>query len=164
MNKHIKEKSNNKKIATQSIIDIPQTTSQIGKHSLYDGELRFEKSVSVLGRVKGKIIGGELLIVYPHAVIEGDILVDYMLVMGTVIGNINARRGVLLYENSIVRGSVVSTVIRMQSGVDFEGDCNIIESEETDIFSFSREEFRTTLFDNLVHELDEASSPKPLKE
>ena len=42
----------------------------------------------------------------------------------------------------------------MQSGVDFDGKCNLSIEDEVDIFSLTRENHYSTLFDKLVHELD----------
>lgn len=144
----------------QRIIELPQTSSRIGAKSKYDGVLKFEKSMGILGEVNGEIIGGELLVVYSNAKVLGNILVDYLLVIGRIEGNIHARRGVYFYEGAVVRGSVLSAIIRMQTGVDFEGECNLIEKEDVDIFSLSREVFRSSMFDKLVHELDERSTKK----
>lgn len=139
----------------QAIIEVPQTASRIGKNTMYEGVLKFKTSMSVIGKVKGSIVGGELLIIHPNAIVEGDIIADYLLIIGSVSGNINARKGVYFFENSVVRGTVTSAVIRMQTGVDFDGKCNLNIEEDVDIFSLSRQSFHISMFDKLLHELDE---------
>lgn len=137
-----------------TIIEIPHTSSRIGKGAEYDGVLQFKTSMSIMGKVKGKINGGELLIVHPDAVVEGDINVNYLLVIGKVYGNMNVKRGIYFFENAVARGNITSAIIRMQSGVDFDGKCNLSIEDEVDIFSLTRENHYSTLFDKLVHELD----------
>ena len=144
----------------QTIIDIPQTNSRIGAESEYSGDLGFSTSFSILGSVKGNIKGGELLIVYPQGRVEGVILVDYLLVLGYVSGTINAKKGVFFFDSAVVRGNVLSAIIRMQPGVDFEAECNLTEEDNIDIFSISRETFRANIFDQFVHRLDEISLHK----
>ena len=144
-------KGNNK----YTTIEIPHTSSRIGKGAEYNGVLQFKTSMSIMGKMKGEIHGGELLIVHPNAIVEGDISVNYLLVIGSVYGNMNIKRGVYFFENALIRGNITSAIIRMQSGVNFDGTCNLSIEDEVDIFSLTRENYYSTLFDKLVHELDD---------
>lgn len=137
----------------RAVIELPQTESRIGAQTAYSGVLSFKSSLSVFGKVDGKIEGGELLVIHPQAEVDAQIEADYILLAGTVKGQILARKGVCFYATAVFQGSVISRTIRMYAGADFQGSCNFMEREHVDIFSLSRGEFRAMLSEAIPAQL-----------
>ncbi len=131
------------------VIELPQTESRIGSKTVHVGNVKFQRSLSIFGKVEGQILGGDLLVIHPDSEVHADIEVDYLLLAGTVKGTIKARKGICLYSGSVFKGSILSDVIRMHVGADFEGSCNLLEKKRVDIFELSRGEFRAMLTDTL---------------
>ncbi len=130
------------------VIELPQTESRIGAKTVHIGNLKFQRSLSIFGKVEGQILGGDLLVIHPESEVNADIEVDYLLLAGTVKGTIKARKGICLYSGSVFKGSILSDVMRMHVGADFEGSCNLLEKKRVDIFDLSRGEFRAMLTDS----------------
>lgn len=128
-------------------IELPQTNSRIGRKSTYSGAIQFKTSLSILGKFSGTIKGGELLVLFPTANIEAKIQADYILIAGTVSGEIYANKGIYLYSSAYVRGDIHSTRVRMQPGLNFEGKCNFLKQEKIDIYNFSRSDLHANLVD-----------------
>lgn len=71
-----------------------------------EGRLCFTGSVRIDGRVCGEIISTGLLVVEETAVITGDILVENIILSGTVYGNIQASKQVQLHATAKVFGHI----------------------------------------------------------
>ena len=71
-----------------------------------EGRLCFTGSVRIDGRVNGEIISTGLLVVEEMAIITGDILVENIILSGTVYGNIQASRQVQLHATAKVYGHI----------------------------------------------------------
>ncbi len=140
-----------------AFIELPQTNSRIGEMSSYNGVLRFKTSMSILGKMEGRVQGGELLVIFPKAEVKGEIHAEFVLVLGNVTGNIHAKKGVYLYSTAYMRGEIHATTIRMQPGVNFEGLCNLINQSNIDIHTFTRSDLRAYLIDTLENTEKQAS-------
>jgi len=71
-----------------------------------EGRLCFTGSVRIDGRVNGEIISTGLLVVEEMAIITGDILVENIILSGTVYGNIQASKQVQLHATAKVYGHI----------------------------------------------------------
>ncbi len=108
----------------------------IGTKSNIEGNLTFEGTVRVDGRLKGKITSSEgTLIVGEPARIEAGIDVGLAVIMGEVAGTVHAKKRIEIYKPARVTGDLQSPVISMDAGVTFNGNCTMgpktISTEET---------------------------------
>jgi cytoskeletal protein CcmA (bactofilin family) len=91
----------------------------------FHGELRFKDTFRVDGRVKGKIVSENTLVVGEAAKIEADIDCGVVSIKGTVTGRIQGRQRIELHSGARVQGSLVSPRLVIEEGAFFQGDCDM---------------------------------------
>lgn len=98
----------------------------LGSDSSIEGTLKFQGTIRLDGRVKGKICSsGGVLIVGEQAVIHADIVAGTIIVMGEVSGTINATERVEVYPPGRVNGDIQAAVISIEPGGIFNGNCTM---------------------------------------
>ena len=98
----------------------------LGADTCIEGSIEFQGSITMDGRVKGKIFSGNgSLIVGENAVINADINVDSATVMGKINGSINAGSRIDAHPPAEITGDINATVISIKSGVILNGKCNM---------------------------------------
>ena len=98
----------------------------LGADSRIEGTIEFQGTIRLDGRVKGKIFSkGGTLIVGEKAVIQADIRVDSIIVMGEVSGTIDAQQRVEVYPPGRVNGDIEAGVISIEPGGVFTGNCSM---------------------------------------
>jgi len=108
----------------------------IGTKSEINGNVSFEGTIRVDGRLKGKITSAEgTLIVGETAKMEAEINVGLAVVMGEVNGTVLAKKRIEIYKPARVTGDLQAPVISMDAGVTFNGNCTMgaktISTQET---------------------------------
>ncbi len=108
----------------------------VGTKSEITGNMAFEGTIRIDGRLKGKITSSDgTLIVGETAKVEADISVGLVVIMGEVTGKVQAKKRIELYKPARVSGDLQSPVISMDAGVTFNGNCAMgaktISTEET---------------------------------
>jgi cytoskeletal protein CcmA (bactofilin family) len=89
------------------------------------GELRFRDSFRVDGRVKGKIVSDNTLIVGESGHVEAEIDCGVVSIRGTVSGRIHGRQRIELLSGCKVHGTLISPKLLIEEGAFFEGDCDM---------------------------------------
>ena len=98
----------------------------LGFDSSIDGSIDFKGTLRMDGRAKGKISGtGGTLIVGEKAVIDADIMVDTIIIMGTVSGSINARERIEVHAPGRLSGDIQAAMISIEPGGIFNGNCTM---------------------------------------
>jgi len=98
----------------------------IGTKSEISGDLTFEGTIRVDGKLKGRITSSEgTLIVGETAKIEAQIDVGLAVIMGGVNGTVQAKKRIEIYKPAHVTGDLQSPVISMDAGVTFNGNCSM---------------------------------------
>ena len=119
-----------------------------GNTTNFNGKLSFSESLCIRGRFKGTIeaSGGDL-IVDKGAVVEADrISVTSLVVMGTVVGAVNAADKIDLFPGAEVRGDLTAARLRIADGVLFDGQCSMTGiDKDVEIFSRPTEEIKAEL-------------------
>ena len=88
-----------------------------------EGELRFEASFRVDGKLTGTVRSEGDLIVGESGEVEGEILVGQVFVSGTVRGTIRASRRVQIAPNGKVFAEIDTPSLIIEDGATFEGRC-----------------------------------------
>jgi cytoskeletal protein CcmA (bactofilin family) len=95
----------------------------LGKGSEFEGKLTFEGTVRVDGKLSGEVFSDDVLVVGEGAEVHAEIDIGEIIVQGTVIGNIRAKRAVELHAPGKVRGDITTPSLQIDKGVIFEGKC-----------------------------------------
>ena len=106
--------------------NIGSISTFLGADSRIEGTIEFQGTIRLDGRVKGNIFSNSgTLIVGEKAVIQADIRVDSIIVMGEVSGTIDAQKRVEVYPPGRVNGDIEAGVISIEPGGVFTGNCSM---------------------------------------
>jgi cytoskeletal protein CcmA (bactofilin family) len=89
------------------------------------GELRFRDTFRVDGRVKGRVVSDNTLIVGETASVEADIDCGVVSIRGSVSGHVTGRQRIELLAGARVQGTLVSPRLVIEEGAFFQGDCDM---------------------------------------
>jgi cytoskeletal protein CcmA (bactofilin family) len=89
------------------------------------GELRFDASFRVDGRLTGTVESEGDLIVGEAGEVEGDLKVGQIFVFGTVRGTIRASRKIQIAPNGKVFAEIDTPALVIEDGATFEGRCSM---------------------------------------
>jgi cytoskeletal protein CcmA (bactofilin family) len=87
------------------------------------GELRFDASFRVDGKLSGKVESSGDLIVGESGEIDGELEVGQIFISGTVRGIIRAKRRVQIAPNGKVFAEIDTPALVIEDGATFEGRC-----------------------------------------
>lgn len=107
--------------------------SLVGSNTEVVGDIKYSGGLHIDGVVKGNVIADtddkSMLSVSERGVVEGDVRVSYIVLNGTVIGNVYALERVELAPNARVTGNVYYNLIEMAMGSEVNG--NLVHQIET---------------------------------
>lgn len=89
------------------------------------GELEFDNSFRLDGRIEGNVRSRSELVVGKEGVVEGEIEVARCLVGGQVRGTIRASEQVVLHASARVWAEIHTTALVMEEGAFLEGKVNM---------------------------------------
>ena len=116
----------NDKVSTNNVDTL------IGQHSCITGDVVFKGGLHVDGLIKGNVHADSsesaVLVLSEKGTIEGQVNVPYVVVNGTIIGDIHADVSVELASKARVKGDVYYTKIEMAMGAEVNG--NLVHIEE----------------------------------
>jgi cytoskeletal protein CcmA (bactofilin family) len=91
----------------------------------FEGELRFRDTFRVDGRIKGKIVSDNTLIVGESGNVEAEVDCGVVSIRGKVSGRIHGRQRIELLAGARVHGTLVSPKLVIEEGALFEGNCDM---------------------------------------
>ena len=98
----------------------------LGSDGMIEGTIEFKKTIRLDGNVKGKIFSKSgTVIIGDKAVVEADINVDVVIIMGKVNGTIDARERIEVYPPGHIVGDIQAPTVLIESGVVFNGNCSM---------------------------------------
>lgn len=104
--------------------------SALGPGTVIQGKLSFDTPVRIDGKLSGEIYSSKSLIVGNTGVIEAEIHVAALIVMGVVRGNIRASEKVELLQGGELYGDVTTPYMVMEDGAFFNGCCTMQISKD----------------------------------
>jgi cytoskeletal protein CcmA (bactofilin family) len=107
--------------ATAARQALGEITTLLGRGASFEGKLTFEGTVRIDGRFKGEIFSDDVLVVGEGAVVEAEIDIGEIIVQGTIIGNIKAKRSLEIHAPGRVKGDIHTPSLQIDKGVIFEG-------------------------------------------
>ncbi len=98
-----------------------EITTLLGRGAAFEGKLTFDGTVRIDGRFKGEVFSDDVLVIGEGAVVEAEIDIGEVIVQGTVIGNIKAKRSIEIHAPGRVKGDLHTPSLQIDKGVVFEG-------------------------------------------
>jgi cytoskeletal protein CcmA (bactofilin family) len=93
----------------------------LGRGATFEGKLTFEGTVRIDGRFKGEVFTDDVLVIGEGAIVEASLDVGEVIIQGTVIGNITAKRSIEIHAPGRVKGDLHTPSLQIDKGVMFEG-------------------------------------------
>jgi cytoskeletal protein CcmA (bactofilin family) len=100
---------------------VGEINTLLGRGAEFEGKLTFEGTVRIDGRLAGEIFSDDVLVVGEGAEVHAEIDIGEIIIQGTVVGNIRAKRGVEIHAPGRVRGDITTPSLQIDKGVIFEG-------------------------------------------
>ena len=98
-----------------------EITTLLGRGATFEGKLTFEGTVRIDGRFKGEVFTDDTLVIGEGAHVEAQIDVGEIIIQGTVVGNISAKRSIEIHAPGRVKGDLHTPTLQIDKGVIFEG-------------------------------------------
>src|SRR5215813_7678447 len=98
-----------------------EITTLLGRGAAFEGKLTFEGTVRIDGRFKGEVFSDDVLVIGEGAVVEAEIDIGEVIIQGTVVGNIKAKRSIEIHAPGRVKGDIHTPSLQIDKGVIFEG-------------------------------------------
>ncbi len=111
-----------------------QLDTLIGQYTQLEGDIFFAGGLRVEGRIRGDVTAESeesLLTVSIDATIEGQVKVPYVILNGSVTGDVHAAEYIELAPQAQVNGNVYYRLIEMARGAKVNG--NLVHMEEQSI-------------------------------
>ena len=92
------------------------------------GELRFEQTFRIEGKLTGQVISEGDLVVGEKGEVDGELAVGRAMITGSVRGLIRASRRVEIGRGGRVTADIETPSLVVDDGAIFEGNCRMIRS------------------------------------
>jgi cytoskeletal protein CcmA (bactofilin family) len=91
----------------------------------FHGELRFQDTFRIDGRLTGKVLSEHTLIVGEAGKVDAEIDCGVVSIRGTVTGRVTGRQRIELLAGSKVQATLVSPKLVIEEGAFFQGMCDM---------------------------------------
>lgn len=98
-----------------------EITTLLGRGASFEGKLTFEGTVRIDGKFKGEVFSDDVLVIGEGAIVEAEIDIGEVIIQGTVIGNVKAKRSIEIHAPGRVKGDLHTPSLQIDKGVVFEG-------------------------------------------
>lgn len=98
-----------------------EITTLLGRGASFEGKLTFDGTVRIDGRFKGEVFSDDTLVIGEGAIVEAEIEIGEVIIQGTVVGNVKAKRSIEIHAPGRVKGDLHTPVLQIDKGVIFEG-------------------------------------------
>ena len=98
-----------------------EITTLLGRGATFEGKLTFEGTVRIDGRFRGEVFSDDVLVIGEGAIVEAEIDIGEVIIQGTVMGNIKAKRSIEIHAPGRVKGDLHTPTLQIDKGVIFEG-------------------------------------------
>lgn len=102
-----------------------ENVTVIGPGTTIKGELIFTQSAQVLGKIEGKVVAENDLVVGEQATCDAEVIAGTALVDGTITGNITVKDRIQLNRSARVQGDLVAKTLMVAEGASYTGHCKV---------------------------------------
>ena len=118
----------------------------LGTKTFFNGTLRFQDSLKILGRCEGRIESKGTLKVESGAEVIAEVRVGSIVIGGTIKGNVEAVHQVEILPTGKVIGNIRTAALKMADGVVFEGKVEMLKNADViDVFSANPTQLKQSL-------------------
>lgn len=104
-------------------------TTFVGPDVHIEGIIEFQGTIRLDGMIKGKIrTDNGTVVIGERAVVNADVSVDAAIIMGEVNGAISAREKIEIFPPARISGDLKAPIVSIESGVVFNGKCQMNET------------------------------------
>ena len=107
--------------ATAARQALGEITTLLGRGAAFEGKLTFDGTVRIDGRFKGEVFSDDVLVIGEGAHVEAEIDIGEVIIQGTVVGNVTAKRSIEIHAPGRVKGDLHTPTLQIDKGVVFEG-------------------------------------------
>ena len=107
------------------MVDAPRNETLIGSDVSIKGEMAFDGSMRIEGKIEGKIVSKGKISFGQGAQVTAEVAVGEAKIEGTFKGNITASTRIELASTAHVLGDVRSTKLVIAEGATFVGNCHV---------------------------------------
>ncbi len=100
---------------------VSEISTLLGRGTTFEGKLTFEGTVRIDGKLKGAVFSDDVLIIGEGAHVEAEIDIGEIIIQGTLVGNVRAKRGIEVVAPGRVKGDLHTPSLQIEKGVVFEG-------------------------------------------
>lgn len=93
----------------------------LGAGTHYEGKLTFQGAVRIDGNFNGEINSDGVLITGKDSKIEGQLNIGELSLFGNFVGDVHAKRRVVLYKGGVLSGNVYSPILVLEEGAVLDG-------------------------------------------
>jgi cytoskeletal protein CcmA (bactofilin family) len=97
----------------------------LGDGSRLKGTVECEGTMRLDGKVDGKVLARDSVIVGETGIIKADIMAPNIVIGGKVTGNVTAENRVELLPSAQLYGDIQTPILAIAEGVVFQGNCNM---------------------------------------
>ena len=98
-----------------------EITTLLGRGAAFEGKLTFDGTVRIDGKFRGEVFSEDTLVIGEGALVEAELDVGEVIIQGTVVGNIKAKRSIEILAPGRVKGDITTPSLEIAKGVIFEG-------------------------------------------
>lgn len=93
----------------------------------FSGEMRFRDVMRVDGRLKGRVVSDNMLIIGETGQVDAEIDCGIVSIRGKVTGQVHGRQRIELLAGCRVLATLVTPKLVIEDGAFFQGDCRMGE-------------------------------------
>ena len=97
----------------------------LGAGTVIQGKLSFDTPVRIDGKLSGEIHSTDAIIVGEEGVIDAEVEVKTLIVMGLVKGKITATNLIEILDKGKLQGDIVTPTLMVDEGAQFDGNCKM---------------------------------------
>lgn len=102
----------------------------VDRGSHVQGELHFDASFRVDGKVTGTVVSQGSLAIGEHGEVDGEVQVGQVFVAGTLRGSVQAMRKIQIAPGGRVYADLSTPALVIEDGAIFEGRCSMTRRDQ----------------------------------
>jgi cytoskeletal protein CcmA (bactofilin family) len=106
-----------------------QATSIIDHGCEAEGRLTFVGTLALNGKFRGQLLATDTLFLGQDSEVEAEVQVGVAVISGQIKGNVTARERVELSRTGRIFGNIVASVLVLEEGAVFDGQCKTSRQE-----------------------------------
>ncbi len=109
------------------IKDAEKVETVFSEATTFNGVLKFDRSIKIEGKFKGRIISKGFLIIGETAKVRANIKASSIIIAGELRGDVEAYERLEMLPTGKLYGNIKTKKLKMADGVVFEGSCEMLK-------------------------------------